>query len=69
MRFFCFYTTAPSVDRKKHCLTYCDGPPVTKLTDGVGHDESGKPENSQELREKMEEDAKKKKISAVHWQS
>lgn len=31
--------------------TYCDGPPVTEFTDGVGQDESGKPENSQELRE------------------
>lgn len=31
--------------------TYCDGPPVTELTDGVGQDEGGKPEDSQELRE------------------
>ncbi len=56
------------ISKAHHSLikTYCDGPPVTKLTDGVGQDESGKPENSQELREeKKEEKAKNKKMKKV----
>lgn len=29
--------------------TYCDGPPVAQLTDGVGQDEGGEPEDGQQL--------------------
>lgn len=43
--------------------TYCDGPPVPQLTDGVGQDERGKPEDCQKLRasrsNKEEEGGKK----------
>lgn len=36
--------------------TYSNGPPVTKLTDSVGQNESGKPENSEELMEGWREE-------------
>lgn len=35
--------------------TYCDGPPVAQLTDGVGQDESGEPEDCQQLWEEEEQ--------------
>lgn len=43
------HTAEEAFHRKKS--THSDGPPVTKLTDCVGQNESGKPENGQELME------------------
>lgn len=47
-----------SVDRTRF-ETYCDGPPVAQLTDGVGQDESGEPEDCQQLWEEKEEEQNK----------
>lgn len=37
--------------------THRDGPPVAKLTDGVGQDEDGEPEDRQQLRGEEEHES------------